>query len=170
MVARSTVAARASATSRASAPPTSRAAARSSSPPSALEGGRIETGNPTGAPFTTNATGVATGLNADRVDGKEAADFAPAADVTALAASLLDAAGLGDRHASARTAAAPCPATVAGGNVYTVKFNKDVSKCSFTASPVGSAAAQAIGVQATTNTADSVTVDTGAAAARSTFR
>ena len=30
-----------------------------------LEGGRIETGNPTGAPFTTNATGVATGLNAE---------------------------------------------------------------------------------------------------------
>ena len=53
------------------------------------EGGRIETGNATGAPFTTNATGVATGLNADRVDGKEAADFAAAADVTALAGSLL---------------------------------------------------------------------------------
>src|ERR1700742_4605519 len=27
-------------------------------------GGKIETGNPAGAPFTTNATGVATGLNA----------------------------------------------------------------------------------------------------------
>ncbi len=44
------------------------------------EGGRIETGNTAGAPFTTNATGVATGLNADRVDGKEAADFASATD------------------------------------------------------------------------------------------
>ena len=40
------------------------------------EAGRIETGNPTGAPFTTNATGVATGLNADQVDGKDATDFA----------------------------------------------------------------------------------------------
>ena len=47
------------------------------------EGGRIETGNTTGAPFTTNATGVATGLNADRVDGKEAADFASATDLKA---------------------------------------------------------------------------------------
>src|SRR3954462_2189197 len=48
------------------------------------EGGFIETGNVNGAPFSTNATGVAKGLNADRVDGKEAADFAAAADVTAL--------------------------------------------------------------------------------------
>ncbi len=44
------------------------------------EGGRIETGDVNGAPLTTNATGVATGLNADRVDGKEATDFAAAAD------------------------------------------------------------------------------------------
>ena len=43
------------------------------------EGGRIEVGgDKTGAPLTTNATGVATGFNADKVDGKEAADFAPA--------------------------------------------------------------------------------------------
>src|SRR3954454_8953976 len=52
------------------------------------EGGRIETGSPGGAPFTTNATGVATGLNADRVDAKEAADFAAASDVSALQGSL----------------------------------------------------------------------------------
>src|SRR3954463_2690292 len=42
------------------------------------EAGRIEVGNVTGAPFTTNATGVPTGLTADKIDGKEAADFAPA--------------------------------------------------------------------------------------------
>jgi hypothetical protein len=124
------------------------------------EAGRIDTGSPTGAPFTTSATGVATGLNADRVDGKEAADFAPAADVTALAASLLDA------QVSATAVVSPTSrgavsATVAA-SIYTVKFNKDVSKCSFTASPVGSASAQAIGVQATPNVVDSVTVDTGA--------
>jgi hypothetical protein len=125
------------------------------------QGGYIQTGSPTGAPFTTNATGVATGLNADRVDGKEAADFAPAADVTTLAASLLDAqvSATGTVSANSRGAVS---ATVAGA-VYTVKFNKDVSKCSYTASPVGSAATQAIGVQATTNAADSVTVDTGTA-------
>ena len=123
------------------------------------EGGRIETGTTTGAPLTTNATGVATGLNADRVDGKEAADFAPAADVTTLAASLLDAqvSATGTVSANSRGAVS---ATVTG-STYTVKFNKDVSKCSYTASPVGSAATEAIGVQAAT-AADSVTVNTGA--------
>src|SRR3954470_24307842 len=44
------------------------------------EGGRIETGATDGAPFTTNATGVATGLNADKVDGKDGADMANAGD------------------------------------------------------------------------------------------
>jgi len=125
------------------------------------EAGRIETGSTAGAPFTTNATGVATGLNADRVDGKEAADFAPAADVTALSASLLDAqvSATGTVSGTSRGAVS---ATVAAA-IYTVKFNKDVSKCSFTASPVGAASDQAIGVQATPNVADSVTVDTGTA-------
>jgi hypothetical protein len=103
------------------------------------QAGRIETGSPTGAPFTTNATGVATGLNADRVDGKEAADFAPAADVTALAGSLMFAAvtdpGAGDVTFTGRGVTA---ATQTSANVYTVTFNKDVSKCSFTANPVGS--------------------------------
>src|SRR4051812_32962946 len=47
------------------------------------EAGRIEVGGDhTGAPFTTNATGVATGLNADKVDGKDATDFATTADVS----------------------------------------------------------------------------------------
>src|SRR5919112_762033 len=40
------------------------------------EAGRITTKDATGAPFTTNATGVATGMNADRVAGKDATDFA----------------------------------------------------------------------------------------------
>ena len=129
------------------------------------QAGRIETGSPTGAPFTTNATGVATGLNADRVDGKEAADFAPAADVTALSASLLHAQVAADAAVSANSRGAVSATKAANpSNVYTVKFNKDVSKCSFTASPVGSAATQAIGVAATPSTADSVNVDTGTTA------
>jgi hypothetical protein len=130
-----------------------------------LQGGYISTGNPTGAPFTTNATGVATGLNADRVDGKEAADFAPAADVTALSASLLDAQVAADAVVSANSRGAVSATKAANpSNVYTVKFNRDVSKCSFTASPVGSAAAEAPGVAATPSVADSVNVDTGTAA------
>ncbi len=47
------------------------------------EAGRIEVGGDhTGAPFTTNATGVATGLNADQVDGKSATDFAAATQLS----------------------------------------------------------------------------------------
>jgi hypothetical protein len=45
-------------------------------------GGVITLGDPAqpngGAPFTTNATGVATGLNADKVDGRDASDIAGA--------------------------------------------------------------------------------------------
>lgn len=115
-----------------------------------LEGGRIEAGNTTGKPFTTNATGVATGLNADRVDGKEAADFAPAADVTALQGSLLFAAvadtGAGDNATLAANRGAT--AVAENGDDYVVTFNRDVSKCSFTATATGSAAADAIALAA----------------------
>jgi hypothetical protein len=131
-----------------------------------LEAGRIETGNPTGAPFTTNATGVATGLNADKVDGKDATDFAPAADVTALSGSLLFAAVAADATVGGSRPATGVTATKAANpsNVYTVSFGKDISKCSYTASPVGSAATQAPGVAATPGNANAVNVDTGAAA------
>jgi hypothetical protein len=83
------------------------------------EGGRIETGNTAGAPFTTNATGVATGAVGN--------------------------------------------ATIAG-NVYTVKFNRDVSKCSYTVSPQGASVPQVPGVAAGTD-ATTVNVDMGAARA-----
>jgi hypothetical protein len=131
-----------------------------------LEAGRIETGNPTGAPFTTNATGVAAGLNADRVDGKEAADFAPAADVTALSGSLLFAAVAANGTVGGSRPATGVTASKAAdpSNVYTVNFGKDVSKCSFTASPVGTAANAAPGVAATPGNANAVNVDTGVAA------
>ena len=104
------------------------------------EGGRIETGASTSStparPFTTNATGVATGLNADRVDGKEAADFAAASDVTALQGSLLFAAVTDHRrwrqHARRRGPWRHRRRSEQRDD-YTVTFNKDVSKCSFTA-------------------------------------
>src|SRR5262245_59097445 len=102
------------------------------------EGGRIQTGNAAGAPFTTNATGVATGLNADRVDGKEATDFAAATDLKALSDGLLFAV-VSDTGALGNQRGAVSSSKDATNPVYTVKFNRDVSKCSFTASPVGSA-------------------------------
>ena len=127
------------------------------------EGGFIQTGNVNGAPFSTNATGVAKGLNADRVDGKEAADFAAASDVTALQGSLLFAAVSATGTVSASRPATGVTAAKAAdpSNVYTVNFGKDISKCSFTASPVGSAAAQAPGVAGTPGNANAVNVDTG---------
>jgi hypothetical protein len=143
------------------------------------EAGRIETGAPTGAPFTTNATGVATGLNADRVDGKEgsdlddaetltgkkATDFASASDVSALSGSLLFAAVATDGRVSASRPATGVSATVASAT-FTVNFGKDVSKCSFTASPTGTTAAtEAPSVEATPGNANAVNVNTGAAAA-----
>lgn len=40
-----------------------------------MNGGTITATNPAASPFTTNATGVATGLNADQVDGKSASEL-----------------------------------------------------------------------------------------------
>ena len=105
------------------------------------EGGRIETGNTAGAPFTTNATGVATGLNADRVDGKEAADFASAADLKTLsdsvAGSLFSAIVTNGNTTATGRGLAAAPNVSQTGNDYTITFAKDVSKCAYTASPVG---------------------------------
>jgi hypothetical protein len=122
------------------------------------QAGSITTKDATGAPFTTNATGVATGLNADRVDSHDASDFALAADL--LFAIVTD-----------TSASAPNP-TVTGrgataatktGNAFTVTFNKDVSKCSYTASPTA-AGASTPAVAPTAGHADQVTVDYGAGA------
>src|SRR5262249_5641389 len=84
------------------------------------EAGRIETGNAAGAPFTTSATGVATGLNADRVDGKEAADFAAASDLKTLSDGLLFAVVTnGNTTATGRGVGAGTNVSQAG-NDYTV--------------------------------------------------
>jgi hypothetical protein len=92
-------------------------------------GGRIQTKDANGVPFTTNATGVATGLNSDKVDGKDATDFAASGD-------LLFAAVAADGTATGRGVSGNATRD-ATPNTYTVTFNKDVSKCSFTASPQG---------------------------------
>src|SRR4051794_16540381 len=89
------------------------------------EGGRIETGDPSGAPFTTNATGTATGLSADRVDGKDSTDFAAAAD---FKTAVVNGAGALQRGRGA-TAATREGTT----NTYVVTFDRDVSQCTYTA-------------------------------------
>jgi hypothetical protein len=107
------------------------------------EGGRIETGDATGAPFTTNATGVATGLNADKVDGKEAADFANAADF--LSARVAGNGALGGGRGATAAGLDPAPDT------YRVTFNRDVSQCTFTATPQGATSGQTLAVQGGAN-------------------
>jgi hypothetical protein len=118
------------------------------------EGGRIETGDANGAPFTTNATGVATGLNADRVDGKEATDFANAGDF--LSARVTAAGALaGGRGATAA-------ALETGPKTYRVTFGRDVSSCTYTATPQGAASSNTLAVQAGSNP-QNVRVDADAA-------
>jgi hypothetical protein len=124
------------------------------------EGGRIEVGgDKTGAPLTTNATGVATGFNADKIDGKEAADFAPA---TALSFAIVaDAGGTATPTATGPTTPTVAVATVEDNAVYTVDFKRDVSKCAITASPVGSPSLTAPGVTPAAGNANAVTVNLG---------
>jgi hypothetical protein len=95
---------------------------------SGTEVGQIS-GPATAAPFTTTATGVATGLNADKVDGKDATDLqAKFATVTGTDGSLGSNRGAtGSSRASA--------------GVYNVVFDADVSKCSRTAIIAGATAA-----------------------------
>ena len=92
-------------------------------------------------PFATNATGVVANLNADRLDGKSAEDFALKASVDDLVpkGSLLFATvGADGAITSSRGVPADAKATIKteGGNqVFTVPFTGDLSKCAYTASP-----------------------------------
>ncbi len=117
------------------------------------EAGRIEVGDTTGAPFTTNATGVASGLNADKLDGKDATDFAATGD-------LLFATVGADATATGR--GAPSGALASATNTYSVTFNRDVSKCSFTATvnaTTADATTPALAVSASTSDPRAVVVD-----------
>jgi hypothetical protein len=90
---------------------------------SGTEVGQI-TGPATAAPFTTTATGVATGLNADKVDGKDATDLqAQFASVSATGAL-----------SAARGATA---AAREGLGQYLVTFGSDISKCAYSATVIG---------------------------------
>jgi hypothetical protein len=91
-------------------------------------------------PFTTNATGVATGLNADRVDGKHAADIANEAVaatqmLTPFALVRSDGVALEVRGVDANGVSRS-----AAGN-YDVRFTGDLSKCALSATVTGAAPA-----------------------------
>jgi len=116
------------------------------------EGGRIETGDTNGAPFTTNATGTATGLNADRVDGKDGADIANAGD---LLTAVVAANGTLESGRGATGAAL----TNVPSERFRVTFNRDVSTCAYTVSPQGDSSDQAFGVRSAADNKNQVVVD-----------
>jgi hypothetical protein len=99
------------------------------------EVGRITSSNPNAAPFTTNAGGVATGLNADKVDGKSADQIAPKFAVIAANGTLG-----GTRGATA--------AKKIGDGTYEVTFADDIANCAYTATETTITDAGAVGVQA----------------------
>jgi hypothetical protein len=152
-------------------------------------GGTISMTNPNAAPFTTNATGVATGLNANFLQGKQATDFLGAT------AQAVDSAKLGGVAASSYVQTSQLASAVqsqlggyaqltgllfadvsqngtlgnnrgataaasTGATSYTVTFGGNVSKCSYTASPVGAGLASGqIGIAPDTSNPNVVDVN-----------
>jgi hypothetical protein len=105
------------------------------------EAGQITVGDATAPPFSTNATGKVVNLDADKLDGRDATELAGAADFLFAA---VDAAGALGANRGATASALTAPAA----NTYTVTLNRDVSKCSFTASAVGGSSVNGFGVEA----------------------
>jgi hypothetical protein len=111
------------------------------------EAGRITVKDAAGVPFTTNATGKVANLNADKLDDKSAEDFEPSGNL--LFAAVADGGAL--------LAGKGATASGRAGNTTTVTFNRDVSKCSFTATANG-AAPQALAAQAVAGQTNQVQV------------
>jgi hypothetical protein len=95
------------------------------------QGGAITVGNggDNAKPFTTNATGVADGLNADRVDGKNASDIVADAQAANPFAQVTEAGALGTDRGVASAAHEST-------GVYSVVFDNDVTKCAYNATVV----------------------------------
>ena len=152
-------------------------------------GGTIHLSNTKAAPFTTNATGMATGLNANYLQGKQASDFLGATQQAS------DSAKLGGVAASSYVQTSQLPSQLGGyatqtqllfavvsqngslgatrgaataaatsADSYTVTFAGNVSKRSYTASPTGPAlSAGSIGVAADPSSPNVIDVNAPAA-------
>ena len=109
-------------------------------------------------PFVTNGTGLVTNLNADRVDGKSAEDFAEKSslDNYVTKGSLLFAAVAADgtiARQPRRAGQQPAQTATDGGDPsFSVPFSGDLSKCVATANPTASAAGGTLIVGAPTST------------------
>jgi hypothetical protein len=99
-----------------------------------VQGGTITVGNggDNTKPFTTNATGVADGLNADRVDGKNASDIVNDAQAQNRFGQVASNGTLGNTRGVASASR-----TAAGA--YAVVFAADVSKCGLNVTETGTA-------------------------------
>lgn len=109
-----------------------------------LLGGTITTSKPgDGAkPFTTNATGVATGLNADRVDSKSADDIVKDAGTASDAARPFVQVAADGAKGGSRGVAAAGGVTRQGAGDYDVVFDGDRSGCAVATSVIGTTPGQ----------------------------
>jgi hypothetical protein len=122
------------------------------------EGGFIQADAANAKPFTTNAHGVATGLNADQVDGKSAADITG----DALAANPTAQVKADGSLTSSRGVSGNVQHT-AGSGKYVLTFTKDISKCTATATQTDLADPGVIALAPQSST--TIEVDTHGAAA-----
>jgi hypothetical protein len=122
----------------------------------------VGAGGDTKKPFTTNATGVATGLNADEIDGKDSTDlqarFAQvAADGTSGAARGVPTGGVSNP---------------AGAGTYQIVFTGDLSACAMSATITGATPGEVTvtpTVAAGNTTVSVLTFDSAGAAADRAF-
>ena len=129
------------------------------------EVGEITSGNANAAPFITNAHGVATGLNADNLDGKSAAQITTDAttaahtDAVTTAKAAVDGATLFAQvgaNGALGVNRGVTAATNPSAGTYTVTFANDISACAIqvteaTVTSAGAAAAQLAGDKKTVN-------------------
>jgi len=113
-------------------------------------GGTITVANTNAAPFTTNGHGVATGLNANYLQGKQASELLSTGQL------LFADVAAGPMLQATRGASAVSQVE----NAYTVVFGTtDVSKCAYTASPQGAALTNGqLGVAAAPGNANAVLI------------
>jgi hypothetical protein len=91
------------------------------------EGGFIQADGANAKPFTTNAHGVATGLNADQVDGQSADQIVAASAAQNPTAQVTAGGSLTSSRGVSGTVQHP------SAGRYILTFTKDVSKCTATA-------------------------------------
>jgi hypothetical protein len=121
--------------------------------------GSITSSNRSAAPFTTNATGVATGLNADQVDGQSASEIVSSATTSAVASANLFARVGGAAGTLGANRGATGAARDALGN-YRVGFTANISSCAWTATAASGATPITATVEAVAGNVNQVRVQT----------